>query len=193
MSSNTYWVQKVWEPEKWVSGKGVWGIGKVLKSRFHTVTTKDAINRYDALIIQVQGLWERLFNQYGNEVNPDFRRPQTIQNKQITIDAFHASLIVPEGMFPSTAIIHPTTPGVFELWMDPKVAKGIQAGQEIVFKTAGSFFLTSVAPNDGSFGNRFIGQNGDLINQVGSKMDKVVEPEKLAHEQKDGVDSDEWD
>jgi hypothetical protein len=46
MSSNTFWVQKVWEPEKWVSGKGFWGLGKVVKTRFHTVTTKDAIHRF---------------------------------------------------------------------------------------------------------------------------------------------------
>ena len=35
-------------------------------------------------------------------------------------------------------------PGLFELWMDPKVAKGIQAGQDVVFKTDGSFFLMFV-------------------------------------------------
>jgi len=46
MSSNTYWVQKVWEPENWKVGKGFWGVGKLTKSRFHTVTTKETILRF---------------------------------------------------------------------------------------------------------------------------------------------------
>jgi len=196
MTSATAWTGP-WNPEAWTKGdKGLWIAATVASTRFHTVTTKDALYRFVALHLTVQNAFERYWNQYQSEQTPDLRKPERSANPVLSNDALAKIVALPAGLVDASILktLHPHVPGVVELWADPDLVKGVTAGAEVLLKTEGGFFVKWITNNTaGRVAGNFTGKETALMGAVGGKMVKVEEAEVLAHEQKEGCAEDEWD
>eukprot|EP01126_Amoeba_proteus_P059326 TRINITY_DN773_c0_g1_i9.p2 TRINITY_DN773_c0_g1~~TRINITY_DN773_c0_g1_i9.p2 ORF type:complete len:104 (-),score=33.57 TRINITY_DN773_c0_g1_i9:131-442(-) len=101
---------------------------------------------------------------------------------------------MPTGLLDPSLLshLHPTVPGVFEVWAHPDKIKSFskEGGEKVMIKTCGAWFVGDIQINDGLVGT-FKGEGSDLMNQVGSLTAQVVEGE-LEQDKMEGVDSDEW-
>ena len=160
------------------------------------------ITRYTALVLEVRESHVRLFDSYGAEQTPNFKRnincPNKLSHDQlaaivgVTSSAAQLSKLLDP---PQLAKLHPKQPGLFEFWVDDSVVRAskLSLGDEIRFKTAGdSVFLahaqlTSVTNFDKMEG-------GNVLNQVSKLTDRYTDkPEVLKQDLMEGVDESEWD
>jgi len=133
---STNWSGK-WAPEEWHNDKGVWLSGTLVQTRFHTVTTKDALHRYMACIVNVHNAFDRYWNQYQNEQTPDWRKPDRSLNPALSFDQLAAKIPFPNGVLSDKELknLHPHTPGHFEFWADPDLVKSYKAPCDVLIRT----------------------------------------------------------
>jgi len=178
-STSTHWSGK-WAPEEWHNDKGVWISGVLVQTRFHTVTTKDALHRYMACVVRVNNAFERHWNQYQNEQTPYWRKPERSLNPALSYDQLAAKLPWPSGVLDDKSLknLHPHKPGLFEFWADPDQIKGFNIGSELLIRTNGGILIKLIQSTDMTHGPK-----GDdpLMNKVGKVMSTFEEADVLAH------------
>jgi len=184
MSASTSW-SGPWNPEQWTTGdKGVWVLGKIKETRFHAITTKDSLFRFVALDITVEHAFERSWNQFQNEHVPDTRKPERSANKKLTVDELAKTVKLPNNLVSNDILkkLHPQVPGVVELWADPDLVKGVDAGAGVILKTEGGFFVKWIqSSSPGQVSGKLNEKEGALMGAVGGIMASVDEDEVLKH------------
>eukprot|EP01124_Arcella_intermedia_P034155 TRINITY_DN8415_c0_g1_i1.p1 TRINITY_DN8415_c0_g1~~TRINITY_DN8415_c0_g1_i1.p1 ORF type:complete len:195 (+),score=17.66 TRINITY_DN8415_c0_g1_i1:109-693(+) len=182
----------VWEIDSFAKDKGVWVTGRIVSTRFHTVTTKDALHRYVALLVKVENAFERFWNKFDNEQTPDWRKPERSQNPALTHEQLLQRVQLPGGLLEASVAkqSHPQTAGVFEFWSEPDPVKAFKAGQDVLLRTNGGFVVKFIQNKDLAFGT---GKDDPLMNRVGKVMSTFDEPDQLAHEKLEGCNDDEWE
>lgn len=166
----------------------------------HLPQIKD-ITRYTALVVSVHESHVRLFDSYGAELTPNFKRNINCPNK-LTHDQLSALVGAssPSAQLPKLldsqqlAKLHPKVPGHFEFWVDDSVirASKLSVGDEIRVKTAGNTILLTQAQQT-SVTNFDKMEGGNVLNQVSKLTDRyTAEPEVLKQDKMEGVDESEW-
>lgn len=183
-----------WDPDSaFCTGLGFEGEGKIVELRFHTVTAKDRVERYIAIVLDLKELYRVELNKYGVEVALDTKKepasPRLLPFDQLPT-AFAKSLTL---LSPSlVAKLHPGSPGRFEFWSSAATdARHLNVGDEIHFKTAGdSFFLKRFFHT--SMGDFKHLEGGQVMSQISKVSDQLGIKTALPQDEMDGCASDEW-
>jgi len=190
MAVNSSTWPKTWDSAEMSTGTpALWIIGTFGKLRFHTVTTPSALHRFMACEVIVKHAFERKYNNYGNEINPILKKPETSPLRAIPSAELKQITKIPDGLMPASAL--PQEEDRIELWAEPDTVKLFKTGEGIVIKTNGGFMFKWIQPNSGDLGT-FKGDGADLMNRVSARTNAYDTPDVLAHEQLEGCGEDEW-
>jgi len=186
----TTWKQP-WTPDEWTTGKGLWIVGTLIDTNFFVVSTPTQVLRFISCRVSVDCIFERLVNQFGNEVYPDFRNlanEKTLQ--RVPID--QVDLKYPAGLLSNEAknATHPIVPNVLELWADVDLLKKFKKNDPVYLSTTGGFFIKQIQINNNGEG-RFEGEDAQLMSQISHLMSNVKKTEAV--EENEGVASEDWD
>eukprot|EP01114_Cavostelium_apophysatum_P007778 TRINITY_DN19959_c0_g1_i2.p1 TRINITY_DN19959_c0_g1~~TRINITY_DN19959_c0_g1_i2.p1 ORF type:complete len:223 (-),score=33.54 TRINITY_DN19959_c0_g1_i2:33-659(-) len=202
-SSASSWNQQ-WNPSvDFYKGEelGFVGVGKIVQLRFHTLTTKSDIVRFNAVVIDVTNVHKRSYNKYGAEVDPNWKTNPEGPSK-ITADALAEQLsgsktaAAPAKLMDNTylAKLHPNVKQRFEFWIDIDAGKkaNLEVGAEVQFKTnRSSIFLTEIRRTGNNFAN--YKEGGEMLNQISKISDTHETSKVLPQDQMEGVADEEWD
>jgi len=163
----------------------------LIDHNFLVVTCPTEVLRFMACRVKVSHIFERLVNNFGNEVIPDFFNINNeTRLKKLTLN--EVDFKWPNGLRANESIneTHPNTEGVVELWGDMDLCKNFSKGDPIFVQTTGSFFIKTMQINNNGEG-KFKGEDAQMMSQISSLMSMA--PRKLAEETGEGVPEEDWD
>mmetsp|Transcript_11454 Transcript_11454/g.32179 ORF Transcript_11454/g.32179 Transcript_11454/m.32179 type:complete len:232 (+) Transcript_11454:135-830(+) len=203
-------------------GDGFTVEGKLIECRRHHV--RDASGKYYrffALTVAVDTTRIRVFNEQGEERDPQFlssdqkgrtgflncyykkdtKDPYRVENDELQRAIGDGQSAMPAGYCDlQRGKLHPNTPGAFEFWQDQSALafhdNHIKAGNEVVIRTKGnSIFIDEVSAKkdagSASFAASDSGQNWH--DKVFAQKDAVTKPIVDERQPGDACDEDEWD
>jgi len=188
-----------WDEEDYKHDRGVWLYSKVISTRFHTITTKSKLLRYNIAVVDVEYSFLRQWNQYNNEQIPNIAKPEKEHNP-LSFEDLMRSLSgggapIPDGIHSNSLMrqLHPYVHARVEVWVNPEEPNlkslVLNTGDEVVIKTAGGFFVKEVINKRTG---TFKGEGGSIMNNVGNLMDRHSESSELEQDKKEGARDDEW-
>ncbi|KNC55547.1 uncharacterized protein AMSG_01810 [Thecamonas trahens ATCC 50062] len=215
-STSTEWSGE-WEEQAFVSGPGVVIEGNVTQVRYHSVSDARDVHRYMAVRIKVTMARKRNIDEHGIEHEPrmvgmkrlrtgylsykkvDPKDPDAVLPDELSklLGSEEAGTSMPPEVYPpALEHVHPTVEGVFELWGESDMMRplDLRPEDELRIRTKGnSMFIESIArTTDSSFQNY---SGGQVLDGWASKIKPggFGDNEPLPGEDKEGIDSDEWD
>jgi len=202
----------VWPPSETTSGNGVSVQGKIVDFRNHSVQdSSNKQNRYMAVVVDVEFIRKRTFNEQGEETEPGgpnekavakgyinkFDHKDIEDKEKITSDTFLQTVLHGKSLpyfLDQEKNLHPNISNRFEFWGTSTLLKPMDLKKNDTFrlKTKGnSIIIESCSPLK-PISSNYSGQ--DVLGGWTSKISSPVQSNKpLPGQDKEGVDDSEWD